>query len=173
MPTTSFTIPTGKRRGGLAAVALAVLCALPALAQEGLGEPHDWTHHHLIFSNPGTAGDAVRNGTYGRWVKIVNDPRFKLQQRQRSSTRPDAVVTLPGPGQCSTGRDHGNARDRRSRPGRPAKAWARLGSVRSSGRTACPATPLLPQQARAHRLERELGKWRLSGLGHVPCQVLI
>ncbi len=49
------------------------------------GVADDWTHHHLIFSNPGSAEDAVKNGSHGRWFNIVNDPRFKVQQIKRSS----------------------------------------------------------------------------------------
>src|SRR5271166_5514802 len=45
----------------------------------------DWTHHRLIFSNPGTAADAIRAGTYERWAKIASDPRFMLQQRKRAA----------------------------------------------------------------------------------------
>jgi hypothetical protein len=47
------------------------------------GIPNDWTSRHLVFSNPGTEDEAIRNGTHDRWLKIVNDPRYVLQQLQR------------------------------------------------------------------------------------------
>lgn len=47
------------------------------------GMPHDWTHHHLVFSNPGTEDEALGKGAYDEWVKIVNDPRYIMQQLQR------------------------------------------------------------------------------------------
>jgi hypothetical protein len=49
------------------------------------GVPDDWTHHRLIFSNPGTAADALKHGTYDRWLRIANDPRFNQQQTKRNS----------------------------------------------------------------------------------------
>jgi hypothetical protein len=49
------------------------------------GLPDDWTYRHLIFSNPGTEKEAIRNGTHERWLRIVNDPRFIVQQLKRGS----------------------------------------------------------------------------------------
>lgn len=84
-------------------VALAALAAfvIPVRAQDTTNSaaPHtgfvdDWTHHHVVFSNPGTRDEAVKNGTVDRWTRIVNDPRYKLQQVKRSlGTRP--VMTNP------------------------------------------------------------------------------
>jgi len=63
-----------------------------------MGVPDDWTHHRLIYSNPGTAAEAIQNGTYARWTRIVSDPRFVLQQQKRAAA---ALVglnpTLPHP----------------------------------------------------------------------------
>ncbi len=50
-----------------------------------MGAPDDWTHHHVIFSNPGTAVEAMQRGDYFHWVKVVNDPRFILQQAKRAA----------------------------------------------------------------------------------------
>jgi hypothetical protein len=47
------------------------------------GLPDDWTHHHLVFSNPGTEEEAIQNGTHERWLKVVNDPRYIIQQLKR------------------------------------------------------------------------------------------
>ncbi|HEV2381843.1 MAG TPA: hypothetical protein VG206_18900 [Terriglobia bacterium] len=50
---------------------------------QGRGIPDDWTHHHLVFSNPGTEEQAIENGTHDRWLRIVNDPRYIMQQLKR------------------------------------------------------------------------------------------
>ena len=47
------------------------------------GVPWDWTHHHVVFSHPGRAEAALRNGTYDRWRKITSDPRYIIQQLKR------------------------------------------------------------------------------------------
>ena len=47
------------------------------------GVPFDWSHHHLIFSNPGTSEDAMRKGAYDRWFHTVNDPRYQQDQVRR------------------------------------------------------------------------------------------
>ena len=64
--------------------------ALPALGQEaaetsapGGSYVDDWSHHHLVFSNPGTREDAVKNGTLDKWLKITSDPRYQLQLAKR------------------------------------------------------------------------------------------
>jgi hypothetical protein len=51
---------------------------------EGRGMPEDWSHHHLIFSNPGTEDEAMANGTHDLWLNIVNHPRYILQQINRN-----------------------------------------------------------------------------------------
>ena len=47
------------------------------------GVPTDWSHRHVIFSNPGTEAEAIQNGTHDRWLKIANGPRYVIQQLQR------------------------------------------------------------------------------------------
>ena len=64
---------------------------------QGRGVTEDWSNHHLIFSDPGTEEDAIANGTHDRWLKIVNDPRYILQQIKRSS----GVKALADPGIAS------------------------------------------------------------------------
>jgi len=49
------------------------------------GVVNDWTQHHLVFSDPGTEGEALAHGTYSRWWQIVSEPRYALQQARRSS----------------------------------------------------------------------------------------
>src|ERR1039458_2889260 len=69
--------------------------ALLAHAQVATGVPWDWSHAHLIFSLPGTAGEALRNNTYDRRLTIANDARYmiQLQKRIANATR----FTLPDP----------------------------------------------------------------------------
>ena len=49
------------------------------------GVAWDWTHHHVVFSHPGSRDDAMRQGTYERWLRIVNDPRYTMQRQERSA----------------------------------------------------------------------------------------
>ena len=78
----------------MVSVTLGLLAAfsVPMLGQEVQsasplrgGYVEDWSHHHLVFSNPGTEAEALARGTYARWWKIVNDPRYAMQQAKRSS----------------------------------------------------------------------------------------
>ena len=52
-----------------------------------MGVVDDWTHHHLVFSNPGTAAEAIKNGTIEQWYSVTHDPRYQLQQFKRSLTQ--------------------------------------------------------------------------------------
>src|SRR5438552_8082289 len=67
--------------------ALALLLANPIHAQdspsERTGIPEDWTDHHAVITNAGTAVQALQNGNLDRWLRIVNDPRYHLQQAKR------------------------------------------------------------------------------------------
>jgi hypothetical protein len=53
-----------------------------------VGIADDWSHHHLVFSNPGTAEQAMQNGTYEEWLRIQSDPRYLMQQVKRYSPPP-------------------------------------------------------------------------------------
>jgi hypothetical protein len=75
------------------AIALVALATVPGAtlslrgqetANAGLGVAADWTHHHVVFSHPGTSEEAVQSGTHDRWLKIAKDPRYTMQQRKRS-----------------------------------------------------------------------------------------
>ena len=81
--------------------------AIPVLAQDSqpvtignvqiTGFPEDWTHHRLVFSNPGTEEDAIRKGNFERWHRVVNDPRYVFHQLRRQlpvhGPAADAVAT--------------------------------------------------------------------------------
>jgi hypothetical protein len=68
-------------------VTLAIIVA-PAVLMNGQDAPAghtkgvawDWTHHHLIFSRPGL----VHDGSDAARTRIVNDPRYIMQQQHRA-----------------------------------------------------------------------------------------
>jgi hypothetical protein len=71
----------------LVVIAIALSSAILLRAQDTTthhGIAKDWITHHVIFSNPGTRDQAIQNGTYERWLRIVNDPRYIMQQTERS-----------------------------------------------------------------------------------------
>jgi hypothetical protein len=47
-----------------------------APGQQPTGWVDDWTHHRLVFSNPGTEQDAINNRTYDHWYTVTHDPRY-------------------------------------------------------------------------------------------------
>ena len=47
------------------------------------GLPDDWSYHHVVFSDPGTAEQAIQKGAYERWFGVVNNPRYVIQQLER------------------------------------------------------------------------------------------
>lgn len=65
------------------------------------GRVEDWTHHHVFFSNPGTMEDAIRNGAYEKWRRIVNDPRYQMQMMRRhgalAGLTADSAAVLQAP----------------------------------------------------------------------------
>jgi hypothetical protein len=67
-------------------VCLGVLSGAMAAAQNNslqplhFGLPEDWSHHHLVFSNPGSFQDAETQGNFERWSEIVGSARYRQQQ---------------------------------------------------------------------------------------------
>ena len=49
------------------------------------GLPSDWSDHRLIFSDPGSYNDAVSHRTVDHWQRVVNDPRYVMQQVKRGA----------------------------------------------------------------------------------------
>ncbi len=78
-------------------LAAVIFLALPTLAQQnqsyGSGVVDDWTHHHVMFSNPGSLQDAINNGTSERWVQIVTSPRYRMQWIKQNAPQPAATST--------------------------------------------------------------------------------
>jgi hypothetical protein len=51
------------------------------------GLPEDWTHHHVVFSNPGAADTSFGKHQYDQWLKVINSPRYRLQKARRNRDR--------------------------------------------------------------------------------------
>jgi hypothetical protein len=49
------------------------------------GLSDDWSQHHLVFSNPGTEEEAIARDKHEEWLRIVDDPRYIMQQLKRRS----------------------------------------------------------------------------------------
>ncbi len=49
------------------------------------GVPQDWSHHHVVFSNPGTEQEAIKAGKYDEWLLVVSEPRYVMQQMRRGA----------------------------------------------------------------------------------------
>jgi hypothetical protein len=86
-------------------VALAAFC-VPAFAQapavtvgdtQITGRINDWTMHHVVFPNPGTEREAMQSGHYDEWLKIVNDPRYVMQQLKRNAPVQGPAASFRGP----------------------------------------------------------------------------
>jgi hypothetical protein len=61
--------------------------AAPAMAQGAastpMGVPEDWSHRHVIHSNPDTLEEAAAKGTLHEWIRKADDPRFVLQLEKK------------------------------------------------------------------------------------------
>ena len=125
----------------VALAAVAALC-ISVRAQEAAkpaapntGYVDDWTHHHVVFSNPGTRKAAVSDGTLDSWTRITNDPRYQLQQMKRNlGTRP--VIADPdhgfGPGGFWMAGVHAGTGAGRKTPS-CATGWRRTGDTPLGG----------------------------------------
>ena len=68
-------------------------------AKHHVGIVDDWSHHHLVFSNPGTYEQAIAKGwyssEYSKWIKLRYDTRFILHQTKRGASEQQMSVSLP------------------------------------------------------------------------------
>jgi len=76
----------------------------------------DWSHHHLVFSNPGTEDDAIREGRYDEWRRTVTDLRYVMQQLKRhapaqgpAAAYTDRLNETPQAGEATRGGEPGLA----------------------------------------------------------------
>ena len=65
-------------------VGLSVVISGQGTRQPGMGLPDDWSHHHLVFSDPGTAAEALGKGHFAEWYRTVTDSRFTIQRMKRN-----------------------------------------------------------------------------------------
>jgi hypothetical protein len=76
--------------------AMVVAGCIPMRGQEAparrAGVVDDWSHHHVVFSNPGAREEAVRNGTLDKWLRVTNSARYQMQKSRRSSGAGTAAV---------------------------------------------------------------------------------
>jgi len=77
----------------LAMIYSALMTGQPA-SRHIVGVPDDWTHHHVVFSDPGTYEQAIANGAYPQWIKLQYDTRYILQQMKRNGA--EAGGYIPG-----------------------------------------------------------------------------
>jgi hypothetical protein len=87
----------------LVIVGLSIVIRGDVALRQPTGFPQDWSHSHLIFANPGSFAQAVRNGSVAHWYKIMNDPRYQLQQLRRNiaAQRSTAAALKPTPAKSS------------------------------------------------------------------------
>ncbi len=115
----------------------AVVFSASALAQQSAtevvnepGVPDDWTHHRLVFSDPGSEQDAIHNGASYEWSRIVNDPRYVMQQLKRGAPAQGSaaqdVTAIEHAAQGAGELTPGSAYSERSRTSRPKidKDWS-------------------------------------------------
>jgi len=49
------------------------------------GIPEDWSHRHVVFSDPGAEQEAIQGGRHEQWQTVVNDPRYVMQQLRKNA----------------------------------------------------------------------------------------
>jgi hypothetical protein len=125
----------------------------------------DWITHHVVFSNPGTREQAIQNGTYDRWLRIVNDPRYIMQQEERS-----LMASTPSAASADAATDDGDDGD-----SEPAPAYnGPLPHGLANALIPPPPNMAVPEAGRPphHRLKKDwnetLGSGGTTGLGEFP-----
>ncbi len=73
--------------------------SLQPASSHRIGVPDDWSHHHLVFSNPGTYEQAAKtSASYAKWLTIRYHTRFILQQMKRHAEGFSPEMTTGGKG---------------------------------------------------------------------------
>lgn len=52
-------------------------------ASQITGYPSDWTHHRVVFTDPGSEEEAIQQGRHEEWLRVVSDPRYVLNALKR------------------------------------------------------------------------------------------
>lgn len=82
----NYQLPIAVGVFGLAVGLLAGLNVLiSGIPTPGLiaGFVDDWSHHHVVYTNPGTAAEALAQGRFEQWYMTVNNPRYIMQEMRR------------------------------------------------------------------------------------------
>lgn len=80
---------------------LFVLSTSPASAQKTsaisapIGMPQDWSHRHVVYSNPDTPEEAAKKGQTAKWRKNYRDPRFVLALGRKLESKAAAKGPTP------------------------------------------------------------------------------
>jgi hypothetical protein len=82
----------------VAVVGLTVFISGQGNTPQVMGLPDDWTHHHVVFSDPGTAAEALAAGHFNEWYRVVTDPRFRIHQMKRARAATASLSLAPTPG---------------------------------------------------------------------------
>jgi len=141
-----------------------------------IGLPDDWTHHHLVFSNPGTEAEAIQGGWYDRWTSVVGDPRFTLQAEKRRAAAKGRLAPNFFPSQAES--DESLPHRPRLEPSRPSEERPRRGLMPATQGGEVIRFPQFPIQ-RSPRIDRSdlqtdwsynLGNNATVGLGMFPAK---
>jgi hypothetical protein len=85
-------------RSFLITAAFTFVVVTPVFAQNSssqrAGLPEDWTHHYAVFAGAGTGEQALQNGTYDQWLKMVSDPRYQLQRAKQIAAARAMTTTV-------------------------------------------------------------------------------
>lgn len=90
-------------RAGPFLIACAIAFAVPASGQNlqnsSVGLPQDWSHRHLIYSNPESLEDFEASGKLDDWVREANDPRFvrafERKEQLATTAKRTSAATAP------------------------------------------------------------------------------
>ncbi len=63
------------------------MCGQGSPQQQRVPMVDDWSTHHLVFSNPGTFGQAIQTRPFLEWYKVQTDPRHRMEQTWRNADR--------------------------------------------------------------------------------------
>jgi len=66
-------------------IALGIAISGQEAPKRGLSMIEDWSNHHVVFTNPGSAVAALAGGRLREWYRTINEPRYILQQMKRTA----------------------------------------------------------------------------------------
>jgi len=97
----SVAVNTEKKWVSVLATVLLALLADTSFAQKSpaisapIGMPQDWSHRHVVYSNPDTPDEAAKKGQTAKWRKNYRDPRFVLALSRKLESQVSAKGPTP------------------------------------------------------------------------------